>query len=229
MADQGYENWRDYFLDLAIQSAKETQALRDYAAQNGISLTEEEIAAVDDEIAYLETQADKMGFNGLNKLLDENYGSGSNKDTYRAYKLDRALADKALTAYKASLSYSDEELLALYAELPYDDPNDYCTVSMRHILILAEADENGKYTEAAISAAHDRAAAIYDEWLSGEASEESFAALAEKHSEDPGSSSNGGLYTMNVIAGGMIYAVPFELQRGTAPLPTEYGWMDGGF
>lgn len=40
---------------------------------------------------------------------------------------------------------------------------------------------------------------------------------------------NGGLYTMNVIAGGMVYTVPFELQRGTAPLPTEYGWMDGGF
>ena len=44
---------------------------------------------------------------------------------------------------------------------------------------------------------------ILNQWLSGEASEESFAALANEKSVDPGSNTNGGLYT-EVAVGQMV-------------------------
>ena len=79
------------------------------------------------------------------------------------------------------------------------------TVSVRHILIKAETPEDGPSTEdvdeseeapsdEAMQAAHDEAERIYEEWKNGEATEDSFAALANEYSDDTGSNTNGGLY-----------------------------------
>ena len=74
------------------------------------------------------------------------------------------------------------------------EDNHYPTVSARHILIRAEADENGAYTDEAKQAALARINEIKAEFESGDKTEESFAALAEQYSEDAGSNTNGGLY-----------------------------------
>lgn len=85
------------------------------------------------------------------------------------------------------------------------------TVDVRHILIKAETtdtdetDESGNPipTEEAMTAAKDEAQKLLDEFNAGDKTEDSFAALAEANSDDPGSSSNGGLYT-NVRKGAMV-------------------------
>ena len=74
------------------------------------------------------------------------------------------------------------------------DDNHYNTVSVRHILIKAEAAEDGSYSDEAKAAAKAKAEEILAEFNAGDKSEESFAALAEKYSEDAGSNTNGGLY-----------------------------------
>ena len=74
------------------------------------------------------------------------------------------------------------------------DDNHYNTVSARHILIKAEADEEGNYTDEAKEAALARIEEIYAEWQEGEATENSFAELANTYSDDGGSNTNGGLY-----------------------------------
>ena len=81
--------------------------------------------------------------------------------------------------------------------------NHYKPVSVRHILIKAEADENGVYTDEAKAAAKARAEEILAEFNSGDKSEDSFAALAERYSEDSGSNTNGGLYE-NIARGQMV-------------------------
>ena len=59
-------------------------------------------------------------------------------------------------------------------------------------------DANDGLTEAkalkTIAAAKTKAEALLEQWESGEATEESFAALAVAESADPGSAANGGLY-----------------------------------
>lgn len=81
--------------------------------------------------------------------------------------------------------------------------NHYNTVNVRHILVKAVADENGEYTEEALAEAKQSIEDIYAQWQAGDKTEESFAALAEEHSEDTGSSANGGLYE-NVYRGQMV-------------------------
>ena len=83
------------------------------------------------------------------------------------------------------------------------DSASYKTVNVRHILIKAVASEDGTYTEEAKATAKQKAEDLLAEWKAGAATEDSFAELAKKNSEDPGSSANGGLYE-NVSKGQMI-------------------------
>ena len=74
------------------------------------------------------------------------------------------------------------------------DDNSYPMQQVRHLLVKAEADENGAYTDEAKEAAKAKAEEYLAEWKAGEATEESFAELAKAHSEDTGSAANGGLF-----------------------------------
>lgn len=84
------------------------------------------------------------------------------------------------------------------------DDNTYNTVSVRHILIKAEdTDGDGSYSDDEMAAAKASIEEIYNEWKAGDATEDSFAALANEKSEDTGSNTNGGLYE-NVYKGEMV-------------------------
>ena len=83
------------------------------------------------------------------------------------------------------------------------DDNHYNTVSVRHILIKAEESADGTYTDEAKAAAKARAEEILAEFNSGDKTEDSFAELANKYSEDEGSNTNGGLYE-NIAKGQMV-------------------------
>ena len=92
----------------------------------------------------------------------------------------------------------------VYAVLFLDrNDNHYKTVSVRHILVKAEAGEDGTYSDEAKAAAKAKAEEILAEFNAGDKSEESFAALAEQYSEDAGSNTNGGLYE-DIYQGQMV-------------------------
>ncbi len=84
------------------------------------------------------------------------------------------------------------------------------TVDVRHILIEPEegeleSEDEGYQEEqdALLAAAKEKADDIYQQWKDGDATEESFAALAEEHSDDAGSKDDGGLYE-RVSEGDMV-------------------------
>ena len=76
-----------------------------------------------------------------------------------------------------------------------------------HSLINAEttADDEGNtvVTDEAWAAALEKIQAVLDEYNAGDKTEDSFAVLADKYSEDPGSNTNGGLYE-NVQPGDFV-------------------------
>lgn len=185
-------SWKDYFLAMAIDAMITNQALLDYAAENSITLDEAELAAVEADLADAEEYAAAYGFENADQLMEANYGSGCTAALINEITTEFALASKAYTALKDSIVITDEQVLA---EAP--------CVNVRHILVKAEADENGEFTDEALAAAKAKADEIYAEWQAGEATEESFAALAEQYSEDPGSNTAGGLYE-NVSEGQMV-------------------------
>ncbi len=85
------------------------------------------------------------------------------------------------------------------------------TINVRHILINTQAipsdatAEQKAEIEKANADAKAEAERIYTEWKNGAATEESFALLAKKYTEDPGSATEGGLYE-NVAQGDMVEA-----------------------
>ncbi len=84
-----------------------------------------------------------------------------------------------------------EGVYTLYCFLSLDD-NSGKTANVRHILVsVVDADEDGVISEEEKTAAENTINSIKDQW---DGTEEGFAELANKHSEDPGSNSNGGLY-----------------------------------
>ena len=83
------------------------------------------------------------------------------------------------------------------------DDNSYNTVNVRHILIQAEAGEDGSYTDEAMAAAKAKIEEINAEYEEGAQTETAFGMLATQYSSDTGSTANGGLYE-NVPKGQMV-------------------------
>ena len=125
-----------------------------------------------------------------------------------------------------------ETVSAFYVAL-YTGKNDNETelVNVRHILVGFSGDQNedGTYTDEAKETARTSAEEILDEWKSGDATEDSFAELANAKSTDSGSNGNGGLYE-NVYPGQMVTAFNdwcFDADRkpgDTGIVETSYGY-----
>ncbi len=91
--------------------------------------------------------------------------------------------------------------------------NKFALANVRHILVSFEGGTTDSstgsttYSDEEIAAAWETAEALLAEWKAGEATEESFAALANEKSTDTGSNTNGGLYE-DIYPGQMVE--PFE-------------------
>nr|MBQ8243668.1 peptidylprolyl isomerase [Oscillospiraceae bacterium] len=115
-----------------------------------------------------------------------------------------------------------------------ENDNAFALKNARHILVSFEGgttDENGAttYSEEEKAAAKTAAEEILNQWQSGEATEDSFAALATEKTDDTGSAANGGLYE-NIYPGQMVAAFEdwcYDEGRAagdTGIVETEYGY-----
>lgn len=113
--------------------------------------------------------------------------------------------------------------------------NSFALANVRHILASFEGGTYNsttgqkEYSEAEKAQAKEKAEQLLEQWAQGEATEESFAQLANKHSTDPGSNTNGGLYE-DVYPGQMVVAFNdwcFDERRevgDTGIVETSYGY-----
>ena len=109
-------------------------------------------------------------------------------------------------------------------------------VDVRHVLLVPEGGTTDgttgetTYTDAEWDACKQAAEKLLKEWKAGEATEESFATMANEHSKDPGSNTTGGLY--EGIMQDSPYVEPFlnwcmdsKNKKGdTGLVKTEYGY-----
>lgn len=299
LADQEYaegESWRDFFLESAVNDMAQVQMLNDQAEANGFTLSEEDQAAYDAEIAALETSWESLGYSNQKQFINMTYGKGVDMDMvrtelYRSYvasaysrsvydsyeytpeQLDERYAghegeldqvrfisytvsedsgldaeamatalngtdEAAFLQYLADNGDGDEpspqtqtvsDLNSLYADWLSDsarqagdttsvtnedsqyvimflgrDDNSYHMANFRHILIEAEdTDGNGEFSQEEKDAALNEAQEVFATWQSGDATEDSFAALVADNSDDAGSNTTGGLYE-NVAKNDMV-------------------------
>lgn len=163
----------------------------------------------------LQTQAQSNGFDTVDAMIQSDFGAGVTYADYLNYMTLYYTAYMYYSQEYANLDISREVLEQYYDEhkdtfesdgvLKDDSP---ATINVRHILIAPEGgttDDDGQttYSDEEWAAAEAKAQEILDQWKAGEATEESFTALAQEYSVDPGSASNGGLYE-DVAPGDMV-------------------------
>ncbi len=109
--------WKDYFMQAAEQQLISNAALLDYAAENGITLDEDEIAEIDANFEGLDEAAKLQGYGSADKFFAAAYGSGVNVALVRQAALDDALASKAYQQVRDAKEYTGAELEEYYQGL----------------------------------------------------------------------------------------------------------------
>ena len=171
---------------------------------NSVEATEEEKeAAMTQAKATAEAILDALEDGGnLEVLADKNNVSFTANEalTYSSSTLNDWLFDAARkSGDSAVLEDSSTYYVALFNGRERDETLDY---NVRHILVSGESLELGEGEEATEEQLRAKAQEILDAWGG---SEDDFAALANEHSKDPGSNTNGGLYE-NVAKGQVVAA-----------------------
>jgi len=170
--------WFDYFVGSTKTYVTEILANCEAAHKTGISLTEDDHAKIDENLAALEEAAAAYGYS-LDQYLSLAYGAGVNAKDARACLELLNLAYKHQENFYDGLSYTDEELDAYYnANKSKFEGVDYLsfTVSAND---LVEKDEDGNpvgSSDKAASLAMDEA-----EKLAAAKSRSSFESLIRKY------------------------------------------------
>lgn len=209
--------WQQFFLENAISSWKQSQILALQAAENNFRMDSTYQEKLDSVDADMTAAAAQNGFETADAFLQSQCGANTTMEDYKAYmdlyfhgylyfaQLCEGIevpSDEVLTEY-----FQDNQE-ALEAQGIQQDGS--YVVDVRHILVLpegatAETIRTETFSEEAWEAGRVKAQELLDIWSAGEATEDSFAALANAHSADPGSNTNGGLYT-GVAVGRMVAA-----------------------
>lgn len=208
--------WQQYFLKEALNYWQLSISLAEEAKKAGYTLNEAEREYLDNLPASLEETAASYNMT-VEELMYNNIGPGGTLADFIAYQALYCAGKDFYQDQLKDMVPTQEELEAFYDEHAQGYAESGITkdgkyVDVRHILVMPEngsVDANGatSFPEEAWTACQEKAQKLLDQWLAGEKTEESFAALANEASEDPGSNTNGGLY-QNVYKGQMV--APFE-------------------
>ncbi len=210
--------WQQFFLDRALQSWQNYKSMAFEADINGFTLREEDQTYLDGLAQSLADSAVANGFESAEALLAYNVGNGSKIEDYVSFNRDYLKGYQYYQEMVESIVLTDEEITeyfqanaATYAEQEITEETKF--VDVRHILFMPEGGTVGEdgtttYSEEEWEAARVEAQAVLDQWLAGDKSEDSFAALVNEYTDD-GNDANqdgvpdGGLYT-DVYVGQMV-------------------------
>lgn len=206
--------WQQYFLQFALDTWHSHQAMALEGQADGYELTDEIQTAISQIPAEFEEMAATYGYEDLDAMMHDYMGPGCSFQDYMSYMDTFYRGFGYLEHKRESAVFDAAQVEAFFLEHEADYAESGITkdagklVDVRHILLTPEggtAAEDGTVTysedewEACRAAAQD----ILDQWLAGEATEDAFAELANTHSTDPGSNTNGGLYNY-VYEGQMV-------------------------
>lgn len=194
-------SWEKYFVDNAINTWKNYQAVCMFAEEEGFTLSEDMQEALKKLPEELEKSAAEAGYESADEMIKARMGGEVTVDDYvenRRIFYVGAEYTSVLPSDEELSTYFDElsEMFSEYGVTKESGP----MVDVRHILFQPDGgtvndDGTTTYSEEEWAACLEAAEAVHKEWKEGAATEESFAELANAHSADPGSNTNGGLYT----------------------------------
>lgn len=199
--------YQQYFLDTAITSWKQYQILADMAEEANYKMPEEYQKQLDGLEATAKESAQGSGYESVEEMLAADFGVGTTLESYKNYFYLYYLGNLYFSEMVDNLEVSEAELEAYFAEHQDSLKTQWDKVvtkesgelvDVRHILIQPTGgtkDESGNttFSDAQWEACREKAQKLYDNWKSGEATENSFSTLARLNSADS-NKEDGGLY-----------------------------------
>ncbi len=204
--------WHQYFLQQALNAWYSYQAMAIEAEEAGYEMEAELKADLEKLPEILQEGATAQGYENTEAMLLNFVGPGADMADYLNYENAFYLSSSYYRAETGKINPSDEEVAEYfktyadeYAALGLTEETK--TVNVRHILILPEGAtietiRTETFSEEAWAAGKAQAEELLKQWQR-KPTEKNFAALANKHSADSGSNTNGGLYT-EVYPGQMV-------------------------
>ena len=229
--------WEQYFINSALETWRNYQTVYMMAMEEGYVPSEALKHSLSDLPASMEEMAAEEGFENGDALIADRFGAGCTVSDYEAYcRLYYTSAEYinvTPTAQQLEDYYVANEAMFNQYGIGKDSGN---MVNVRHILLCPKGGEpdavTGEvtFTQEQWDACYSDAEAVLKEWENGEATEESFAQLANAKSEDGGSNTNGGLYAGVTKDTGFVepflnWCMDESHQVGdTGIVKTEYGY-----
>ncbi len=202
--------WQQYFLTAAVDNWYRYNLLYSMAQKAGFKLGDEAQKILDGLPEQLQAEATSGGYASLDEMLSKELGPTCTLEDYMDFMTVYYVGLEYFTELYESYDPALKEIEDYFTEHEEDLKKNNITkdgdyvVNVRHILLYVEdTDNNGTVSDEEWEACRVKAQALLDQWAAGDRSEESFAKLANEHSEDPGSNTNGGLYE-GVAKGDML-------------------------
>ena len=206
--------WQQFFLDCALSSWQQSQALALEAAENDFQMDSSYSQRLDSLEEDMTAAATKSGFETADAFLQSQCGANATLEDYRAYMETVFTAYLYLSQLCEDIEVPSDEALADYFQANKETleaqgikQDGSYLVNVRHILVEVEGgventDGTITFPDAAVAAeAKAEAETILNKWLENP-TEEYFGLLAMDHTDD-GNGSAGGLYT-GVYEGQMV-------------------------
>lgn len=188
--------WQHYFLGSALSTWNYHQALALAAEEEGVQLNAYYQNLLNNMDKELNESAEEGKFDSIDAMIQSDVGPGATVEDYYRHRRILYASQNYCYAKLNAMTFTEQQINDYYTENEAALIINGITKStgdshrVRHILFQIKKDATADDWEKL----RQDAQALLDQWLSGEATEDSFAALAEENSDDPGSCSQGGLY-----------------------------------
>lgn len=202
------QTWQEFMLESALQTWHLFTAVQQFGATSeeyGYTFTQVGQEYVENLPGRIQEMAEASGFTDPEEFVKKQIGITATVEGLRNYMEKEYyyvcyysyLQEKLMpTMEQIEQYYTDHEALFAQNGITKESGD---VVDVRHILITPKGGTTEgtttTYSEEQWEAARVEAQELLDTWKSGEATEKTFAELANEHTEDTGSQSTGGLYT----------------------------------
>lgn len=195
------KTFEQFFLENALESWHRYVSFVQLSQDSDFVLSKDIQDFLDGYKEDLEAAAKEEGYADAEALVDAKVSKGSSADAYFDYVRTQYTALGYLQSREAEWAPTEKEIEEYYkaheeelVDTGYDKSvGKYYDVRHIFVTVQGEMGENG-YTDAQWEACRAKAQKLLDDFLANEPTEQKFAELAMKNSEDPGSAANGGLY-----------------------------------
>lgn len=175
----GVEFTKEYEREAVLAAMKEHTALYDAAIEAGYSLTEEDIASVQESLDSIKVSAESSGYSNLAQYYAAAYGKGMNEKTYKALLEENAIVARYTTDLIEGYDFTQDEIDAQY-ELYADE---FATVEYLYYKVSTSSDAYADFEDDAAKLAASKADA--DKIAEAKDTEEFASLIADAFDAEP--------------------------------------------